>query len=225
MALVISCPDSASRHISASTRTRCSLPQTMKSGPGRHLQSSSRCHRISTRCTGAAHSWQGGEASAISSALVIAFSGSLPVIGGVAVRAAQLSRRGRDCAHSSRARGNAPRVSCDRPARHLGNPCVPGSRALSSVEIRFATRGCRYGAQRARWTMCPCSAHRLGHRPVAAPAPGRQRADWTRIGPVESRTSPAGNAESAALRRFRSIGETGFEPATARPPAGAIQAC
>src|SRR4051794_584671 len=43
----------------------------MKNGPGRHLQSSSRCHRISTRCTGAAHSWQGGEASAMSCALVM----------------------------------------------------------------------------------------------------------------------------------------------------------
>jgi hypothetical protein len=44
----------------------------MKYGPGRHLQSSSRCQRNSTRCTGEPHSWQGGEARAIRSALFMA---------------------------------------------------------------------------------------------------------------------------------------------------------
>jgi hypothetical protein len=44
----------------------------MNAGPGRHWPSSSRCHRVSTRCTDAPHSWQGGEASATSSALSIA---------------------------------------------------------------------------------------------------------------------------------------------------------
>jgi hypothetical protein len=61
----------SSRHSSACTKTRCSSAQTMKHGPGRQLQSSSRCHRVSTRCTGAPHSWQGGEARAIRSALVM----------------------------------------------------------------------------------------------------------------------------------------------------------
>jgi len=59
-------------HTSGSTKTRCPSAQTMKYGPGRQLQSSSRCHRISTRCTDPPQSWQGGEARAIRSALSIA---------------------------------------------------------------------------------------------------------------------------------------------------------
>ena len=44
-------------------RARDARPaQTMKYGPGRHRQSSSRCHGISTRCTGSPQSWQGGDA-------------------------------------------------------------------------------------------------------------------------------------------------------------------
>jgi hypothetical protein len=57
------------RHTNGRTKTRCSSAQTMKYGPGRQRQSSSRCHRVSTRCTGAPHSWQGGEARAMRSAL------------------------------------------------------------------------------------------------------------------------------------------------------------
>jgi hypothetical protein len=63
---------SAGAYTSGSTNTRCPSPQTMKYGPGRQLRSSSRCHRVSTRCTGAPHSWQGGEARAIRSARSIA---------------------------------------------------------------------------------------------------------------------------------------------------------
>lgn len=61
-----------SAQASACTKTRCPSAQTMKYGPGRQVQSSSRCHRISTRCTDAPQSWQGGEARAIRSALSIA---------------------------------------------------------------------------------------------------------------------------------------------------------
>jgi len=59
-------------HASGTTSTRCPSAQTMKAGPRRQLPSSSRCHRVSTRCTGVPHSWQGGDASAIRSARSIA---------------------------------------------------------------------------------------------------------------------------------------------------------
>ena len=52
------------RQSSGSTGTRCPSAQIMNQGPGRHTPSSSRCHRTSTRCTAASHSWHGGEARA-----------------------------------------------------------------------------------------------------------------------------------------------------------------
>jgi hypothetical protein len=93
---------------------RCSSLQTRKHRR-RHVPSSSRCQGISTRCTGVPHSWHGGEAAAISSALVIAFC----------------------CAAWSRA-GTHPgaRVPCDRRSRLLRNSGVPGPRASSLIEIR-----------------------------------------------------------------------------------------
>jgi hypothetical protein len=102
------------RHASGSTRMRCSSLQTRKHRR-RHVPSSSRCQGISTRCTGVPHSWHGGEAAAISSALVMAFC----------------------CAAWSRA-GTHPgaRVPCDRRSRLLRNSGVPGPRASSLIEIR-----------------------------------------------------------------------------------------
>jgi hypothetical protein len=55
---------------------RCPSAQTMKYGPARQLESSSRCHGISTRCTGAPQSWQGGAARATRSALFMGISTS-----------------------------------------------------------------------------------------------------------------------------------------------------
>jgi hypothetical protein len=154
----------------------------MNAGPGRHLQSSSRCHRVSTRSTGAPQSWQGGEASAISSALVIAAR----------------SRGALD-----RPRTDRPRISCDSPPRRLGNPCVPGPRASSSIGVcPLVTRGVG-------------TARRAGNGPfvqrtlqTASPLPDSNR------GPVVAPGHAARSAPGCVPAAFR------FSPAVraAQPP-------
>jgi hypothetical protein len=116
-----------SRHSSACTKTRCSSAQTMKYGPGRHLQSSSRCHRVSTRCTGAPHSLQGGEARAMRSALVMASEcrsrpGSLTVSAPLPCASPRISRR------STRSSSAPP-------------PRCPAQSAFSAGAVLVSTRG------------------------------------------------------------------------------------
>jgi hypothetical protein len=153
----------ASSHSSPCTKTRCSSAQTMKYGPGRHLQSSSRCQRASTRCTGEPHSWQGGEARAIRSALFMASEGRSQSRAAVRCASLRTSRRStrserpagrgrsrnlrtaRYCSVEHRAaRARARRTSAawasDRQPRPRRSLCVRSPLALSPIESTLSYR-------------------------------------------------------------------------------------
>jgi hypothetical protein len=139
----------------------------MKYGPGRHLQSSSRCQRASTRCTGEPHSRQGGEARAIRSAMFTASEPRSRSSAAVQCAPLRISRRstrrdrpagtGRSrslrtarycsvahCAACARARKNRQRTASDRQPWPRRSLCVRSSLALSSIK---STLGYRHGAR------------------------------------------------------------------------------
>ena len=179
---------------SGSTSTPCPSPQTMKHGPRREFDSSSRCHRVSTRCTDAPHSWHGGEARETRSAR---FRSRSPVVFRWAGRAVRQGSE-RQCCHDSRAAVWTGRPVSSGPFVVRARLAGPGRRA-------------RYNSDRLHrilpsvaqalppWPTSSTSARSRSSRPV----PG---ASWNgRTSRSASSTAPASCSPSRTAARTTTV--------------------